>query len=204
MSRVKNRALNICQNVGNRTNKKRNSRLFILLVVFLILWSAFLFFHPPKEIVEFLGIHNTYFFIFLMAAIGGVSAFTSTAFYTTVVTLAIGGVNPLYLGFFASIGLTIGDVFFYFFGMEGKQCIPGKYEKYIDRFSRWVEKAGDWLIALIIFFYSLTPFPSDVLAISLAVADYPLRKMIVPLFIGNFVLISGLAMLSQLGFQIVT
>ncbi|AFV25354.1 hypothetical protein Mpsy_3155 [Methanolobus psychrophilus R15] len=51
-----------------------------------------------------------------------------------------------------------------------------------------VKDAGDKNIVLLIFVYSLTPLPSDILAIGLALAGFPLKKMVLPLLIGNFVL----------------
>jgi hypothetical protein len=55
---------------------------------------------------------------------------------------------------------------------------------------------------LLIFVYSLTPLPGDILAIGLALAGFPLKKMVPPLLIGNFVLILVLAELAIYGYQL--
>lgn len=164
------------------SNDKRNLRIIGAIVLFVILWSILLFYYPPAEIVERLGVRNVYIFIFLMSLIGGVSTFTSTTFYTALIAISFGGVNPLVLSLVASAGLTFGDMLFYYMGMKCKKCIKGKYEVYISRLTKRMEQSDDRVIMLLIFFYSLTPLPSDVIAIALAIVGFPFKKMIVPLF----------------------
>lgn len=139
----------------------------------------------------------------MMAMVGGVSTFTSTAFYTTLITISLGGVNPIWVAFFASIGLTLGDVLFYYLGIKCKQCIKGKYVTYVDSLTKKMERFGDRIIMLVVFFYSLTPLPSDIIAIALAMLGFPFKKMIVPLLAGNFVLIFMLVELSKLGYSLI-
>jgi membrane protein YqaA with SNARE-associated domain len=182
-------------------NRKRDLRVLLFILSILVLWSVFFHYYSPREVVESLGVNNVYLFVFLLAAIGGVSTFTSTTFYSTIVALAAGGADPIFLGLFASIGLTLGDLLFYYVGKKGKGCMPQRYEKYVRRLSELVKDAGDALVAIIIFGYSLTPLPSDALAITLAVSGYPLKKMVPPLLLGNFVLILIISKLSQIGFE---
>ncbi|WP_370571789.1 VTT domain-containing protein [Methanomethylovorans sp.] len=182
--------------------RKRDIMIVRLLILFIFAWSVFLVYYPPEEIVGYLGVHNTYLVVFLLAAIGGVSAFTSTSFYTALVAISLGGVDPIYIAIFASVGLTFGDIVFYVVGKKGKQCVPSKYGKHIGRFLQLVKGAGDKNVVLLIFVYSLTPLPSDILAIGLALAGFPLKKMVPPLLIGNFVLIIVLAELAIYGYQL--
>ncbi|WP_370574606.1 hypothetical protein [Methanomethylovorans sp.] len=184
------------------STRRRDILLLGLLIMFIFAWSVFLMYYPPEEIIGYLGVDNTYLFVFLLAAIGGVSAFTSTSFYTALITISVGGVDPVYIAIFASIGLTMGDIVFYVIGREGKQCVPPKYGKYIDRFLQFVKDAGDRKVILLIFVYSLTPLPSDILAIALALAGFPLRKMVLPFLTGNFVLILMLTELAKYGYQL--
>jgi membrane protein YqaA with SNARE-associated domain len=184
------------------STRKRDIIIVGLLVLFIFTWSVFLVYYPPQEIVGYLGVHNTYLVVFLLAAIGGVSAFTSTSFYTALVTISLGGVNPVYIALFASVGLTVGDIVFYIVGRKGKQCVPSKYGKHIGRFLQLLKDAGDKKVVLLIFIYSLTPLPSDILAIGLALSGFPLKKMVPPLLIGNFVLILMLAELAIYGYRL--
>jgi membrane protein YqaA with SNARE-associated domain len=184
------------------STRRRDIIIVGLLIIFILAWSIFLIYYPPEEIVGYLGVHNTYLVVFLLAAIGGVSAFTSTSFYTALITISLGGVNPVYLALFASVGLTFGDIVFYVVGKKGKQCVPSKYGKHIGRFFQLIKDSGDKNIVLLIFVYSLTPLPSDILAVALAFAGFPLKKMVPPLFVGNFVLILILAELAIYGYQL--
>ncbi|WP_462273509.1 VTT domain-containing protein [Methanohalophilus sp.] len=149
-----------------------------------------------------MGINNTYLAIFMLSLIGGVSTFTSTTFYTVLITIALSEVNPVWLGLIASLGLTLGDLLFYYMGRKGKQCVPGKYEAKVIKLTAKMEKINDKLIVLIIFLYSLTPLPSDILAIGLAFGGFSVKKLIPPLFLGNFVLILLLVEFSRLGYGI--
>ncbi|AKB85234.1 VTT domain-containing protein [Methanococcoides methylutens] len=193
------------QDVGNcpHHDSKRNLQVISLIVLFIASWSILLFYYPPAEIVEKLGVRNVYIFVFLLAMIGGVSTFTSTTFYTALITISIGGVNSVWIALFASIGLTFGDLVFYYLGTKGRQCIKGRYEGNVLRLTNWMEKIDDRVTMLMIFLYSLTPLPSDVIAVALAIVRFPFRKMIVPLFVGNFTLIVLLVELSKLGYSLI-
>ena len=198
-----NRSPNICRFTENSTSSRRKDlTIAALLILFIVAWSVFLIYNPPEEIVESLGLNNTYLAVFLLAAIGGVSAFTSTSFYTALVTISLGGVNTIYLALFASVGLTMGDIVFYTVGKKGKNCVAPRYGKYIDKLLQMVEKVSDRTIVILIFFYSLTPLPSDILAIVLAILGFPLKKMVPPLLVGNFVLTLMLAELAIYGYQL--
>ncbi|NPE29096.1 hypothetical protein HNV12_14250 [Methanococcoides sp. SA1] len=182
---------------------KRNTLILGLIVLFIVSWSILLFYHPPGEIVERLGVRNVYIFVFLLAMIGGVSTLTSTTFYTALIAISLGGVNSIGIALVASLGLTFGDLVFYYLGTKSKQCIKGKYAGTIFRLTKWMEQIDDRITMLLIFFYSLTPLPSDVIAIALAIAGFPFRKMIVPLIVGNFTLIFMLVEISKLGYSLI-
>lgn len=185
------------------SNNKRNVRIIGLIVLFVFLWSLLLFYYSPVEIVERLGVRNVYTFIFLMSLIGGVSTFTSTTFYTALIAISFGGVNSMWLSLIASTGLTFGDMLFYYLGTKCKTCIKGKYEVYVSCLIKRLEQFDDRIIMLLIFFYSLTPLPSDIIAIALAIVGFPFKKMIIPLFVGNFTLILLILEISKLGYSLI-
>ncbi len=182
---------------------KGNMRIIWLIILFIVSWSLLLYYYSPREIVNMLGVHNIYVFVFLMAAIGGVSTFTSTTFYATLVTIALGGVNTILVALFASVGLTLGDILFYYLGAKSKHCIKGRYASHVLYITKKIDNIGDRMIMVLIFLYSLTPLPSDIIAISLAIVEFPFKKMVLPLFIGNFTLIIILAELSKLGYSFI-
>ncbi len=166
-----------CTLTGDAVSTRRRDILILgMLIVFILAWSVFLIHYPPEEIVGHLGVNNTYLLVFLLAAIGGVSAFTPTSFYTALVTISLGGVEPVCIAVFASVGLTLGDIVFYVIGKKGKQCVPSKYGKHLGRSLQLVKDAGDKKVALLIFAYSLTPLPRTYWQLDLHLRDSPLRK----------------------------
>ena len=95
----------------------KRSLLFWIILAFVVAWTVLLFFFSPKEIVEMIGVNNSYLVIFLVAVIGAFSSFTTFSAYPVIVTMAAGKLDPLLIGVVAGIGLAIGDTFFYFFGV---------------------------------------------------------------------------------------
>lgn len=184
-------------------NSKGSLRIIWIIVLFIVSWSVLVYYYPPEEIVGWFGVHNIYIFIFLLAMIGGVSTFTSTTFYTALITIALVGVNTIWVAIFASIGLTFGDMLFYYLGTKSKQCIKGRYANHVLNLTKRIESIGDRAIMLLIFLYSLTPLPSDIIAIALAIVEFPFKKMIVPLLVGNFTLIVILVELSKYGYSLI-
>lgn len=80
---------------------KHQTKLYITgagIVLILIGWALFFHFLPVSELVDRIGIQNTYVAAFLLATIGGFSSFTGTSLYAALIALSHGGVNPLALG----------------------------------------------------------------------------------------------------------
>ena len=182
-------------------DRKKSRLIFVLIALFIVLWSILLNFYTPEQIVAMLGIHNVYIFVFLLAIIVGVSVFTTTLFYTSLVAISFGGVNLVWVSLLASVGLLSGDLVVYYFSKTGSQCVPEKYEGIIVRLIKWTKKYSDNKIILLIFFYSLTPLPSDAISIFLGVTSFPIRKIVLPLVLGKFILIFVFLELVMLGYS---
>ncbi len=169
---------------------KKTYLTFIFVLVFIIAWSLLLYFVSPREIVDYIGIENGYAVAFLVAACGGFSSLTSTSIYATIITLAAGGLDPLLLGMFAGTGVTIGDCLFYYMGYKGGSIISGSLKVFFETLSAWLQKGPSWFVPVIVFVYAgFTPLPNDILTISLAVAKIRWRRIILPLWAGNMVLV---------------
>jgi membrane protein YqaA with SNARE-associated domain len=175
--------------------------IFVLIALFIVLWSIFFSFYTPEQIVTMLGVQNVYIFVFLLSIIVGVSVFTTTLFYTSLVAISFGGVSLVWVSLLASIGLLSGDLVVYYFSKTGSQCVPEKYGGIIVRLIEWTKKYSDNKIILVIFFYSLTPLPSDAISIFLGVTSFPIRKMVIPLVLGKFILILVFLELVMLGYS---
>ena len=167
---------------------KRNLIVFTILLTIIVLWIILITSIPPKEIVNSIGVNNSYLLIFIVASLGGVSSLTSTTFYTAYVTVIAGGVNIYIAGVVAGIGVSIGDSLFYFLGRKGNKIIHSNTKKYIDKVSRRLENKPYYIVFSFIFFYAgFTPFPNDILTLSLGITRQSYRRIIVPLLLGNLV-----------------
>lgn len=180
---------------------KKSRLIFVLTALFIVSLSALLKFYTPEQIIITLGIQNVYIFIFLLAIIVGVSVLTTTLFYTSLAAIAVGGVNLLWLSLLASIGLFSGDLIFYYLSKTGSQCVSKKYEGIIIRLTEWAKKYTDNKIVLLIFFYSLSPLPNDVISIFLGILSFPIRKIVLPLILGNFIMTFVFLKLVMLGYS---
>lgn len=170
---------------------------FSILITFLIIWSLLLLTIGTTKIVNFIGISNSYFILFIVGTIGGVSTITSSSFYTTLTTFANGGANPLLLGLAGGIGITIGDTIFYYLGKKGEESLPKHARKFTSKFSEWMMKRPKWIIPIVTFVYSgLTPLPNDILTVSLGISRYKYKYIIIPLLLGNILLTTTIALIT--------
>ena len=149
----------------------------------------------PEEVIARIGIHNSYLIMFILAALGGRLAFSAIPYHVVLMTLAVGGLNPLLLGLAAALGVTLGDTASYFVGYQGSVLIPKKTQNSL----RWIYNFGikhPKILPPILFLYAASPISNDFIAISMGLSRYPFWHMIIPLGLGNFMLNASLALLS--------
>lgn len=183
---------------------RRNHWILIGVVFFIALWSAALAFIGPQSIVEWIGRDHGYAVAFVIAALGGVSTFTASSFYLTIVTFASGGLKPWLLALVAGTGITIGDSLFFYLGTRGREVLEGRMRRFAEELSEWLKKRPAWVMPLIIFAYTgLTPLPNDILTVGLGLSGYPYKKAILPLWLGNITLTFLLALLAAQGYEVV-
>lgn len=192
----RNTALSSCD-----PGREKSRRIFLVIALAVVLWSVFLSLYDPVQIVKMLGVRNAYIFVFLLAMIGGVSLFTTTLFYTSLIAISFSGVDPVWLSLSASTGLLSGDLVIYHLSRTGSQCIPERYGSIVARLRRRTEKYSDGKMIILIFFYSMTPLPSDAISIVLGISSFPIRKMVLPLILGKSMLILVLMELAMLGYS---
>jgi len=171
----------------NRANK--NILIISSIILIIIIWSILLYYIKPSEIVEAIGINNGYLITFLVALFAGASAITSTTYYATIITFSLGDLNPILLALMVGPALVIGDSIFFFIGYKISKIARGQLKEKMNKFSKWIITRKKWFVPFVIYFYSgFTPFPTDILMISLSVAKYPFKKVIIPLLLGNITL----------------
>jgi len=178
----------------------KNVIIFVILVAFLAALIASLFFFSPEEIIREVGVTNAYILLFVISFFGGFSAGGSVSFLAVLATLAAGGLNPWLLGITAGIALAIGDIIMFFIGLKGRELITGKWKERINRFSKFVDKKAHKFIPFIVYLYmGFTPFPNDLIILSLAAINYPKKKVYLPIILGDLTFAILFAILASMG-----
>ena len=152
----------------------------MILVIFLVSLIIILYFISPTEIVNKIGVQNGYILAFVVSFFGGFSAGGSISFISLLITLAAGGMNPIYLGLVAGTSLAIGDMVMFYAGSKGRELIKGKWDKKINKVADVFKKRKylEKMIPVIAYLYiGFVPLPNDVLILFLAAVEYPAKKM---------------------------
>ena len=163
-----------------RNFKRKKLISFLVLVIFLVSLIILLYFISPTEIVNKIGVQNGYILAFVVSFFGGFSAGGSISFISLLITLAAGGMNPIYLGLVAGTSLAIGDMVMFYAGSKGRELIKGKWDKKINKVADVFKKRKylEKMIPVIAYLYiGFVPLPNDVLILFLAAVEYPAKKM---------------------------
>ena len=161
---------------------------FVVLIAVFVVWTVFIYRVPPAGIVEALGVRNGYLITFVLAFLGGISTFVPIPYYLFVLTFGAGGLNPFALGTVAGIGLFLGDSTSYAISYYGREIIPSKIQKSVDRVYQWSLSHPKWLASLAIFCYgAFIPLPNDLVIMPLGFIRYPYWRLMIPMTLGNIV-----------------
>lgn len=156
----------------------------------------------PHQIIEYVGVENSYLIVFLIAAIGGLSTFTSTTLFTTIATFSAGGAIPWLVGLAAGVGIFISNSVFYLLAALGRKSIPEHWNAKILSTARWMRKMPVWLLFFTIYLYfGFSPLPNDLLIIVLVIARFKYRQVAPILFAGSITVAILTAYLARFGFH---
>ncbi len=187
-----------------RKSGKRKIYIFILLAIFLLsiyLLSSFLDF---EDIINRIGPGNGYIIVFVASFFAGFSALTIFSFYSLLITFISGGLNPVLLALVAGTSLSLGDMFMYYFGRNGRDLISGKLDKQINRMSQFFRHRNrEKYIPVISWFYlSFIPLPNDWILLFLASIRYPSKKMNLIIIFGDYTHVCVLTILTVKGIML--
>lgn len=182
--------------------KYKKTIIFSAIIIYILFVVSLFYFISPEEIVAKLGVQNGYMLMFAVALFGGFSAGGSISFITLLITLAAGGLNPVYLALTAGISLAIGDMIMFYLVSKGRTLIKGKWDNKINKVAN-IFKKRKYLaktVPLIAYFYiALMPLPNDVLILFLAAIKYPFKKMRVIIILGDITFALLITMLAVRG-----
>lgn len=167
-------------------NSQRNYITLVGLVVFLVLWTVLLIFYKPMDLINFLGVGNSYLVLFLVSVFSSLSSLTFVSTYPMIVTYTLGNLDTLMIAVCAGAGLSIGDALFYYLGLEVRTVIKGKLRQRLHKLLIWIAQRPAGMVPVLVYLYvGFTPLPNNLLTGTLAAAGYPFKKVILPVFLGN-------------------
>jgi len=180
-------------------NKKKYISLAVIFI-FIAGWSVLLYFIRPTEIVEQISAGGGYGVLFSMSIFGALASLTTFTAYPALVTLTLGELNPWFLILTASLGLIIGDLIFFGLAHEARTLFSEKYKSKIKYFTNWLSKRSDFLIATLVYIYvAFTPLPNNLLTGSLAMLEYPFKKVAWPVILGDTTLVVVVVVFTKYG-----
>jgi hypothetical protein len=151
----------------------------LLIVLAIIAGLNVVFFYiSPQDIVDSIGVENTYLTIFAIAAIGGLSSFTSAALYSAIATFAAGGAIPWLLGLIGGVGIAIGDMIVFSLLKYGFTSVDLEKNYYIEKAQSYVDTTPTWLHYIVFYLIlGFTPIPNDIVLAGLVVLGFTLRTL---------------------------
>jgi hypothetical protein len=161
---------------------------FSILATGIVLLIVLLSFLNPEEIVQKIGVKNGYILAIVVSFFGGFSAGGSITFISILATLALGGLNPIYLGLLSGSSLALGDMIMFYTFTQGRELITGKWDKTIDKITKIIKKKESirrFIPLASYVYFSLIPLPNDILILLLAALKYPLRKLFPIILFGD-------------------
>ncbi len=164
-------------------------RLFFLVITLLLAagWLALFLYVPLDEVVEWMGLSNSYLVALALGCFGAFATLTSVSTYPAVFAMASAGVNPVGLVVVTAIGLTLGDFLFVGAGRSVRQTLSDRGRERVEKLLRWLRERPDRVTQWVLFFWvGFTPLANNLLTGPLALTDFPTKKMIAPVLCGNF------------------
>jgi len=174
----------------------------MLILLFISMSFYFYAYSSPEEMISFIGVKNAYSLIFVLAFLGGMTTFSGIPYHLVLITLATGGLNPLFLGLSTATGVMLGDSTSYYVGYQGSVIIPGALQKILMIIRNFGLKHPKILPLFFFLYGSLSPFSNDFIVISMGLSQYPFWRVMVPLGLGNLVFNISLAYLATQAYNL--
>ena len=182
--------------------KKQKITFFVALTLLVVGWGVLFFLYNPAELAGMLGVTNSYLVAFFLAIIGAVGSLTSVSTYPAIFTMAAGGVNPVGLVAISAVGLTIGDFLFIYLGRSARAVLSDSTQQKAHKLLAWLYRRPVYFTQGFLFLWvGFSPLANNLLTAPMAVTNFPPRKMVIPILLGNVVLPTVAVTLGILGIE---
>ncbi len=155
------------------------------VIVFYLALSISLASIPAEELIDMVGSDNAYILMFVLGMIGGFTTFTGIPYHFVLMSLAAGGLSPIWLGVCTAIGVMMGDSTMFLIGKQVKDSLAPRVRATIDRLSTYLLSHPRLVTPALVAYGSVSPFSNDFVVASLSIGGYGYWRTVVPLTIGN-------------------
>ncbi len=139
-----------------------------------------------------------YFGAFFISTFGNFTVFFPVPFVITI--YAFGAtLNPLLLGLVCGLGSTLGEFSAYLIGRGGREVLDERFGKQLETAKKLVQKYG----VTIIFLFALLPLPDDLILIPLGMLKFDLKKAMVAMFAGKFLMCTAVAYAGRYSYDVI-
>jgi len=98
------------------------------------------------------------------------------------------GLSVVFIIIAVVVGLTLGDLVTYVFGVAGRRLSRGSESKLFMRIEAYAEKYKTLPLWILLFWASFVPIPNEVLLLPMGLLGYRLAHILPPLILGNVIL----------------
>lgn len=122
--------------------------------------------------------------VFFISFIGSLSIFFPIPYTIIILALGSAGWNPFLLAMAGGLGSAVGEFSGYALGYYGGKLISEERRRKMNFFVKIFDKYGP----VVVFLFSLTPLPDDLLFIPLGILKYKFWKTFLPCLAGKFLM----------------
>lgn len=170
----------------NKAHPRRSAILKTAVVICVYLAISFtLASFPADTIIDKVGSDNAYVLMFALGMIGGFTTFTGIPYHFVLMSLAVGGLDPVALGVCTAVGVMLGDSTMFLIGKQVKDSLPPRVVATIDHFAEYLLKHPRFVTPALVAYGTVSPFSNDFVVASLSMGGYGYWRTILPLTVGN-------------------
>ncbi|OGZ45788.1 MAG: hypothetical protein A3C84_00760 [Candidatus Ryanbacteria bacterium RIFCSPHIGHO2_02_FULL_48_12] len=174
----------------------------LIPIFFFVGFSLAFYYLPPESIIGFIGVENAYALIFILALLGGLTTLSGIPYHVVLVALAVGGLNPFFLGLSTAVGVMLGDSTSYYLGSQGRVLLSPRMQSILERLSHLQQKYPRLLPVLFFLYGCIVPFSNDIITIPAGLLGYPFWRVMLTLGLGNLVFNISLAFVAAYAYGI--
>lgn len=179
-----------------KAHPRRSAILKTAMVICVYLAISFtLASFPADTIIDKVGSDNAYVLMFALGMIGGFTTFTGIPYHFVLMSLAVGGLDPVALGVCTAVGVMLGDSTMFLIGKQVKDSLPPRVVATIDHFAEYLLKHPRFVTPALVAYGTVSPFSNDFVVASLSMGGYGYWRTILPLTVGNIFYNTALAYL---------